>query len=144
VDWIRVDGENFGAVQVERVLSGLPGVREIAVYGVPDAAAGDQVMVALVGAFDPAGFVGFLEGRRDLSPKWIPRYVRICSELPTTPSNKVLKRRLAAEGWLCGDPVWWRPGREISYRLMNADDQARVRLDFERRGRLNLLEGMGR
>lgn len=143
-DRLRVDGENFGAVQVERVLAELPGVRQLAVYGVPDAASGDQVMLAIAGdAFDPEAFAAYLRGRADLSPKWPPRYVRVARELPATASNKILKRRLVKDGWRTGDPVWWRPGRDLAYRLMTASDAADLRAEFERRGRLHLLEGSG-
>ncbi|TDD82168.1 acyl-CoA synthetase [Actinomadura darangshiensis] len=143
-DRLRVDGENFGAVQVERVLAELPGVRQLAVYGVPDAASGDQVMLAIAAdAFDPEAFAGYLRGRADLSPKWPPRYVRVARELPATASNKILKRRLAKDGWRTGDPVWWRPGRDLAYRPMTARDAADLRAEFERRGRLHLLEGSG-
>lgn len=143
-DRLRVDGENFGAVQVERVLAELPGVRQLAVYGVPDAASGDQVMLAVAAdAFDPGAFAGYLRGRADLGPKWIPRYVRVARELPATASNKILKRRLAREAWRTDDPVWWRPGRDLDYRPMTAADAAALRDEFERRGRLHLLEGSG-
>ncbi|MFD0682918.1 AMP-binding protein [Actinomadura fibrosa] len=143
-DRLRVDGENFGAAQVERVLAELPGVRQLAVYGVPDAASGDQVMLALAADdFDPEAFAAYLRGRADLSPKWPPRYVRVARELPATASNKILKRRLAGDGWRTDDPVWWRPGRDLAYRRMTADDAARLRTEFERRGRLHLLEGSG-
>jgi fatty-acyl-CoA synthase len=138
-DRLRVDGENFGAAQVERALATLPGARGLAVYGVPDAAAGDQVMLALVGDFDPGKFASFLAGREDLSPKWIPRYVRVTGELPATASNKVLRRRLAAVGWRTADPVWWRPSRDLAYRRMTPDDVAWHRLEFERRDRLHLI-----
>jgi fatty-acyl-CoA synthase len=144
LDRLRVDGENFGAAQVERALAALPGARRMAVYGVPDVAAGDQVMVALVSAcdpveFDPAEFVSFLAGRTDLSPKWIPRYIRVTGELPATASNKILKRRLAEVGWRTGDPVWWRPSRDLAYRRMTPDDVAWLRTEFDRRGRLHLI-----
>ncbi|MEV4258615.1 AMP-binding protein [Spirillospora sp. NPDC049652] len=143
-DRLRVDGENFGAVQVERVLAAFPGVRQLAVFGVPDAASGDQVMAALVtesGGFDPEAFTAFLAGRDDLGPKWPPRYVRLARELPATPSNKILKRALAREGWRTDDPVWWRPGRDLAYRRMTADDVAALAAEFRRRGRRHLLEG---
>ncbi|WP_338741054.1 AMP-binding protein [Actinomadura luteofluorescens] len=143
-DRLRVDGENFGAVQVERVLAELPGVRQLAVYGVPDAASGDQVMLAVAADdFDPGAFAAYLRGRADLGPKWIPRYVRVARELPATASNKILKRRLARDGWRTDDPVWWRPGRDLDYRPMSAADAAALRAEFERRGRLHLLEGSG-
>lgn len=144
IDRLRVDGENFGAAQVERVLAEFPGLRQLAVYGVPDVAAGDQVMAAILGDFDPEAFAAFWAGRRDISPKWVPRYVRLATgQLPATASNKILKRELAAEGWRAADPVWWRPSRDLSYRLMTPDDTAALRSEFERSGRLNLLEGSG-
>ncbi|HEY1623844.1 MAG TPA: hypothetical protein VGG16_08590 [Streptosporangiaceae bacterium] len=34
---------------------------------------------------------------------------RIASELPRTPTFKVLTRVLAAQRWDTTDPVWWRP-----------------------------------
>ena len=59
-DWLRVEGENFPAAPIERALGRHPDVVAAAVYGVPDAEAGDQVMAALVlrrdAAFDGAGF----------------------------------------------------------------------------------------
>jgi fatty-acyl-CoA synthase len=67
--------------------------------------------------------------------------VRIARELPATASNKILKRRLARDGWHTGDPVWWRPGRELVYRRMTSQDADLLRAEFERRGRLYLLEG---
>ncbi|WP_433182057.1 AMP-binding protein [Actinoallomurus sp. CA-150999] len=134
-DRLRVDGENFGSAQVERVLDELPGAEELAVYGVPDVAAGDQVMVALVGDFDPDRFAAFLGGRADMGSKWTPRYVRVADRLPCTASNKVVKRALAAEAWNTSDPVWWRPGREPRFRRMTAEDVDRLRAEFESRGR---------
>ena len=149
LDRLRVDGENFGAAQVERVLAELPGIARLAVYGVPDVAAGDQVMLAVVlaegsgsdgtGDFDPEAFTGYLERRRDLSSKWAPRYVRVARELPATASNKILKRKLASEGWHTTDPVWWRPGKDLRYRLMTPGDVAWLRGELETRGRLHLL-----
>ncbi|WP_407688103.1 long-chain-fatty-acid--CoA ligase FadD17 [Mycobacterium sp. HUMS_1102779] len=109
-DWMRVDGENLGAAPIERVLLRYPGAAEVAVYGVPDAIVGDQVMAALVmrpgAAFDPEKFRAFLAEQPDLGPKQWPSYVRVSTELPRTVTFKVLKRQLTAEGVDCGDPVW--------------------------------------
>jgi len=145
LDRLRVDGENFGATQVERALAGFPGLQQYAVYGVPDSAAGDQVMAALVLSrpFDPQDFEAFWQGRRDVGAKWIPRYVRIATTLPATASNKILKRRLAQDAWLTDDPVWWRRDRDTAYALMTPDDKARLREEFAARGRINLLERSG-
>ena len=43
-DWIRVDGENFAAAPIERILARFPGADGVAVYAVPDSRTGDQVM----------------------------------------------------------------------------------------------------
>ena len=46
-DWIRVDGENFAAAPVERILLRWEPWSLPAVYGVPDPELGDRVMAAL-------------------------------------------------------------------------------------------------
>ncbi|MGN9785725.1 AMP-binding protein [Nonomuraea sp. ZG12] len=45
---LRVDGENLAVAPIEAAVREFPGVVEAAVYPVPDAQAGDQVMAALV------------------------------------------------------------------------------------------------
>ncbi|MEW9556111.1 AMP-binding protein [Nonomuraea sp. NPDC050783] len=137
---LRVDGENLSAAPVEAALREFPGVVEAAVYPVPDAAAGDQVMAALVpaGGFDPEAFAAFLAARRDLGAKSLPRYVRLSAGLPQTPSHKVLKRVLAREGWRTGDPVWLRTPAGLR-RLTEADVKD-IEEEFVRHGRQHLLE----
>jgi fatty-acyl-CoA synthase len=110
-EWLRVDGENLGTAPVERVLRRHPAVAEAAVYGVPDPVAGDQIMACLVlrAELTPADLESFLAAQPDLGPKQWPRFVRIASELPKTPTFKALTRVLAAERWETADPVWWRP-----------------------------------
>ncbi|MEV4174483.1 AMP-binding protein [Nonomuraea sp. NPDC049709] len=137
---LRVDGENLAVAPIEAALREFGGVVEAAVYPVPDPAAGDQVMAALVleGAFDAAAFDGFLAGRRDLGAKSLPRYIRICRELPLTPSHKVIKRHLAREAWRAADPVWWRaPG---GLRPLTEADVKGIEEEFVRHGRQHLLE----
>ena len=72
-DWMRVDGENFAAAPVERILSRWDPVSMAAVYAVPDPLSGDQVMATIVlrtgERFDPAGFAGFLSAQPDLGTK---------------------------------------------------------------------------
>jgi acyl-CoA synthetase (AMP-forming)/AMP-acid ligase II len=64
-----------------------------------------------------------------------PRYVRISRELPQTPSHKVLKRLLAQQAWLTGDPVWWRPPGEPGFRRLTAEDLTAIENEFARYGR---------
>lgn len=127
-DWLRVDGENFAAAPVARILERHPDVVTAALYAVPDPVAGDQVMAALAlrpgAVFDPGGFAAFLDAQPDMGTKWTPRFVRVCEALPTTATSKVLTRVLRAERWRCPDPVWWRPGAagDRPYRLLGPGD----------------------
>ena len=79
-DWLRVDGENFAAAPVERIVGRFPGVVLGAVYAVPAVDVGDEVMAALQlepgVEFDPRAFDEFLDRQPDLGVKWSPRYVR--------------------------------------------------------------------
>jgi len=119
-DWMRVDGENLAAAPIERILMRLEVISRVAVYAVPDERVGDQVMAALVlrdaAGLTPDALETFLAEQADLSPKAWPRYVRIAPDLPSTATNKVIKRELAAQGATPGDGVLWvRADRGTSY-----------------------------
>src|SRR5215468_460651 len=138
-EWLRVDGENFAAAPVERILARYPGVVLAAVYAVPDEEVGDQVMAALQLAepeqFDSADFDAFLGEQSDLGTKWSPRYVRTTASLPVTQTAKVQKRQLRGERWECAEPVFYRPARGEPLRRMTARDVAALRARFAERGR---------
>ncbi|MFB4267708.1 AMP-binding protein [Nonomuraea sp. GTA35] len=167
---LRVDGENLAVAPIEAALREFGGVVEAAVYPVPDPAAGDQVMAALVLAgtpdpgasasgapdpaasgpavldpaasgpavFDPVAFAAFLASRRDLGAKSLPRFVRLCRELPQTASHKVIKRHLARDAWRTTDPVWMRGPDGL--RLLTEADVKGIEEEFVRHGRQHLLE----
>jgi fatty-acyl-CoA synthase len=130
-EWLRVDGENLGAAPIERVLLRHPAVTEASVYAVPDPSVGDQVMAALVyrGDFDPTAFAEFLAAQSDLGPKQVPRFIRLTARLPRTATYKVLKRTLSAQRWRTPDPVWWRPGRELTFEPLTPSSDP-IRLDW--------------
>jgi acyl-CoA synthetase (AMP-forming)/AMP-acid ligase II len=138
-EWLRVDGENFAAAPVERIVARYPGVVLAAVYAVPDEEVGDQVMAALQLAepetFDAAAFDAFLARQDDLGTKWSPRYVRTTKSLPITQTSKVQKRQLRAERWECAEPVYYRPTKSAPLRRMTAPDAAALRARFAERGR---------
>lgn len=119
-DWLRVDGENIAAAPLEQLLLRHDAISQAAVYAVADERVGDQVMSALVlrqgAVLTPEDFGAFLHAQSDLSPKAWPRHVRIAESLPSTATNKVLKRELRAEGVATTDPVWARGERERTYR----------------------------
>ena len=130
-DWMRVDGENLAAAPIERILARLDVVNQVAVYAVPDAVVGDQVMAAIVlnddATLSPAGLEDFLSAQQDLSPKAWPRFVRIAPSLPSTATNKVLKRELTAQGATAGDGVLWaRADRGTTYDGAPTDAAALV------------------
>ncbi len=144
-DWLRVDSENFTAAPIERILGRFPGLRGVAVYAVPDARTGDQVMAALElddpGGFDPDDFATFLDDQPDLGTKWAPRYLRMVGALPVTGTDKVDKAPLRAEQWSSGDPYWERRDRSSAYSRMTPGDVAALRAEFAANGRDGLLSG---
>ena len=119
-DWMRVDGENLAAAPIERVLQRLEAINRVAVYAVPDEHVGDQVMAAVVlqddATLEPHELEAFLAAQADLSAKAWPRFVRIAPDLPSTATNKVLKRELAAQGPVAGNgELWVREQRGTAY-----------------------------
>jgi fatty-acyl-CoA synthase len=120
-DWLRVDGENLAAAPIEAILLRHSDISQAAVYGVPDPHAGDQLMAALVlnaGAdLGPGDFAAFLAAQPDLSTKAWPRYVRISAALPSTATNKVLKRELVHQGVDTADLTWQRGERDHLYSV---------------------------
>ncbi|MBI2704716.1 MAG: AMP-binding protein [Actinobacteria bacterium] len=142
-DWLRVDGENFSAAPIEAALAKHPDVVLASVYGVPDEQSGDQVMAALLlqdGAqFEPARFAWWLDSHDSIGPKWRPRYVRVVGELPTTGTNKVVKRTLVHEKFrrdrLGPDQLFVRLRGEDTYRPFLAEDEASLHERFVRAGR---------
>jgi fatty-acyl-CoA synthase len=143
LDWLRVDSENFAAAPIEAVISRLPEVVMAAVFGVPDAQTGDQVMAALElrdgTTFDPDDFASFLESQADLGTKWAPRYVRIVDAMPLTATNKVDKSPLRKAAWSTNDPVFLRPTADLDYAPMNDADRSRISAEFGTHGRERLL-----
>jgi fatty-acyl-CoA synthase len=138
-DWLRVDSENFATAPVERILGRFPGAAAVAVFAVPDErTADDQVMAAIemVGglAFDSAAFERFLADQQDLSPKWIPRYVRV-TDLPVGATNKIDRRRLQRERWDTDDALFWRSGRDGSFRRFTDEDRTALEARFAEHGR---------
>ncbi|MBS2548718.1 AMP-binding protein [Catenulispora sp. NL8] len=138
-DWIRVGGENFASGPIARAVEEWQGAVAAAAYGVPDVAAGDQVMVAVeltdefVEKFDPIAFGAYLGSRSDFVKLWWPRYVRLVASMPRTATNKVVVRGLVEQAWYTADPVFVRT--PSGYRPMTGDDRAELAREFARHGR---------
>ena len=142
-DWLRVDGENFAAAPVERILGRFPGVAAAVVYAVPDPRTADQVMAALElddgAAFDAAAFAAFLATQPDLGTKWAPRFVRIVDSLPLTATRKIDRKPLRADRWITTDPIWWRPSASEPYQRLTDSDIGALHEAFADSGRAGRL-----
>jgi malonyl-CoA/methylmalonyl-CoA synthetase len=100
-DLIITNGYNVYPAVVERVINACPGVRESAVFGLPDDRRGERVAVAIVRAdtaLDEAALQAFLCER--LVDYQRPRTVVFMDELPRNALGKVLRRELIATA--CG------------------------------------------
>ena len=99
-DAIRRRGENVSSFEVEKELQAHPGVRQAAVVAVPSEHGEDEVLAVLAPvagvALDFVELIDHLRGR--MAHFMIPRYIRLVDDLPATPTNKIEKYRLRAEG----------------------------------------------
>ena len=142
-DWLRVDGENFAAAPVERILGRFPGVAAAVVYAVPDPRTADQVMAVVElddgAAFDADAFAAFLATQPDLGTKWAPRFVRIADSLPLTATRKIDRKPLRADRWITTDPIWWRPSSGEPYQRLTAADIDALHQAFTDNGRAGML-----
>lgn len=89
-------GFNVYPLEVEAEMRLQPGVRDVALVGLPDAARG-EIPVAFVEAepgFDPDAFVAALRDR--LASFKLPKAVRVVDALPRNAMGKVEKQRLKA------------------------------------------------
>lgn len=143
-DRFRVDGENFSAAPIERIIGRYTPAILAAVYPVPDAISGDQVMLALQmeneSDFDPVDFAQFLEEQPDLGTKWVPKYVRIVTALPVTATNKINKPALRKDRWHTDDPVYIREGKTYDYQLVDSEIRKEIYHQFVKHGREGELD----
>ena len=89
--------------------------------------------------FDVLEFWHFLKQQTDFGTKWMPSFIRLSDKLPTTETNKILKRKLRQEYWKCDDPVWYRTNREGIFRLLSREKAERIEQEFVDRGRASVL-----
>jgi long-chain acyl-CoA synthetase len=101
-DMIVTGGENVYSGEVEAVIYEHPAVREVAVFGVPDAQWGELVMACVALKPDTTltadELVAFC--RRSLASYKLPRRVEFLeTDLPKSSSGKVLKKSLRERFW---------------------------------------------
>ena len=107
-DMIISGGVNIYPAEIESVLIQMPGVRDCAVFGIPDEEFGEQICVHIEPLadipLDAAAVRAFL-GQR-LARYKVPKVVELCAALPREDSGKIFKRKLRA-------PYWEKAGRRI-------------------------------
>ena len=92
-DMVISGGENIHPLEVESVLARHPGVREVAVAGVPDDRLGQRVTAWIVGTATPDELEAHCLGS-ELARFKRPREYRLVPELPKSASGKILRRLL--------------------------------------------------
>lgn len=99
-DAIRCKGENISAHEVEEAFTGHPGVGLVAAYGVPAELGDEEVVIAVVPAvdadLDPEQLLEWSGNRLGRYAR--PRFIDIVEALPMTPTGKIEKYKLRAQG----------------------------------------------
>jgi acyl-CoA synthetase (AMP-forming)/AMP-acid ligase II len=98
--FIRRGGLNISSAEVEGVLSGHPGVFEVAVVPMPNPVLGEDVRAVVVATGEPlpdeAELIAFCAER--LADYKVPRRIDFVDALPRNAMNRVLKRALTGAG----------------------------------------------
>jgi crotonobetaine/carnitine-CoA ligase len=102
-DMIRRTSDNISASEVESVLTSHPKILSAAVVPVPDAERGEEVKAYIVPAEDqtpqsipPGEIIAYC--RQRIAEFKIPRYIEYRKSFPATPTGKIEKHALAADG----------------------------------------------
>lgn len=98
-DMIIRGGQNVYPVQIENVLSKMPGVEESCVVGVEEARWGQEILAVIKTAegktLTEEEVIAFC--RENLAPYKVPRFVRFAESFPKTPTGKIKKNLVLAE-----------------------------------------------
>jgi carnitine-CoA ligase len=99
-DALRRRGENISSYEVEKVINSHPAVLESAAVAVKSGLGEDEVMICLTlkpgKELTPVKLMAHCEER--MAYFMIPRYVRMMTEMPKTPTQRVQKYQLRQEG----------------------------------------------
>jgi long-chain acyl-CoA synthetase len=108
-DMVISGGVNIYPAEIEAVLINCPGVKDCAVFGIPDGEYGEQLMAVIEaqpGIPPPpiADVRAYLS--QHLAGYKVPKHIEVGTDLPREDSGKIFKRRLR-------DPYWASAGRAI-------------------------------
>lgn len=97
-DLVIRGGMNISSEEIEGLLAAYPGVREVAVVGVPDLVLGEKLCACIVSAPDAPvtlqTLVRYLREERHVAAYKLPEYLLALEILPRNPVGKILKREL--------------------------------------------------
>jgi long-chain acyl-CoA synthetase len=100
-DMVISGGVNIYPAEIEAVLVTMPGVRDCAVFGIPEPEYGEQVCAYVEPengqVLDAAGVQSFLRSR--IAHYKVPRVIKFVDTLPREDSGKIFKRRLRDRYW---------------------------------------------
>jgi long-chain acyl-CoA synthetase len=107
-DMVISGGVNIYPAEIEAALLALPGVRDCAVFGIPDEEFGETLCACIEA--EAGATLGAAEAQAFLAQRLagfkVPRTIRFEPALPREDSGKIIKRRLR-------DPYWTAVGRRI-------------------------------
>jgi long-chain acyl-CoA synthetase len=107
-DMVISGGVNIYPAEIEATLALMPGVRDCAVFGIPDEEFGEALAAAVQTEpgtnLDKEGVQRYLAAH--IASYKVPRVIEFHAELPREESGKIFKRRLRA-------PYWEKTGRRI-------------------------------
>lgn len=97
-DLVIRGGMNISSEEIEGLLTGCPGVREVAVVGVPDPLLGERLCACIVVAEGHAvqlqDLTDYLRTQARIAAFKLPEYLLHVPALPRNPVGKILKRQL--------------------------------------------------
>ena len=100
-DMVISGGVNIYPAEIENVLIGMPGVRDCAVFGIPDAEFGERLCAFVEpepdSGISAAAVQSFLRER--LANFKVPKNVEFRDVLPREPTGKIFKRKLREPYW---------------------------------------------
>lgn len=107
-DMVISGGVNIYPAEIEEVLHNYPGIKDCAVFGIPDSEFGESVMAVIEAEGNNSIDITKVESylREHLASYKIPRRFEIGTDLPREDSGKIFKRRLR-------DKYWQAAGRSI-------------------------------
>ena len=129
-DTFRWKGENVATTEVAEAIASLPGIGEVAVYGVAVPGADGRAGMAAITPGDGFDLAALHAGIRERLPAYArPLFLRIGAGIGMTETFKQKKGALAAEGFdpaRIAEPLFLDDPRAGAYRPLDADLFARI------------------